>query len=172
MRRRMPGRPVGAAAIAVLASAGVCAWTLWRALDLDVLPMEGTASLEAEPRSIVRPRDTPVEVVLAAIESDPFHPERRRPDEPFRLPGEEPPPTPATATNVPAPTAPVELIGTVVIPDGRSFAMCRSGADSPRIVRIGETIGDLTLRTVEQGRAVFASSTGARTELQVKKAGT
>jgi hypothetical protein len=49
--------------------------------------------------------------------------------------------------------------------------MCQRGADAPKLVRVGETYGDLMLRSVQPGRAVFRAKDGATLELRVSKAG-
>jgi hypothetical protein len=106
--------------------------------------------------------------LAAAVGKDPFHPERRRPSLRFRFPGEGSP-SPATDS---APAATVfKLIGTAIMPEGRGFAMCQWGAEPPKLVRIGETVGTLTLKKVEPGRAVFLTTGGKRFEVQVPKAG-
>ena len=46
-----------------------------------------------------------------------------------------------------------------------------SGAEPPKLVRIGERVGQLTLKGIEPGRAVFLTAAGKRYEVQVPKAG-
>lgn len=58
------------------------------------------------------------------------------------------------------------------MPEGRGFAMCQWGADPPRLVRIGESVGGLTLKGIQPGRAIFLTGGGKRYEVQVPKAGT
>lgn len=65
------------------------------------------------------------------------------------------------------PEQPVSLVGTVVKPDGGGVAVCQVGNQPPRVLRIGERIGALTLLQVEQGRAAFRDSTGARVSLRI-----
>jgi hypothetical protein len=149
-------------------SLGVLGWTVRRALEIE----EAHGAIDPPAESIitdVAPAAAPnAAQVLEAVDSDPFHPERRRPTERFRLPGE------AISAEVTAPepaVAPLVLLGTVVLAEGRSFVMCQQGSDQPRIVRIGESLGDYTLRTVQQGRAVFVSRRGEQLELRVPKPG-
>jgi hypothetical protein len=156
-------------ALAALAlSLVVLAWTVRRALEVE----EALGALDgAQGPGItdVAPAAAPnAAEVLEAVESDPFHPERRRPTERFRLPGE------AISTETAPPqsaSAPLVLLGTVVLAEGRSFVMCQQGSEQPRIVRVGESLGDYTLRTVEQGRAVFVTRRGEQVELRVPKPG-
>jgi hypothetical protein len=49
--------------------------------------------------------------------------------------------------------------------------MCQVGAEPPKLVRIGERVGQLTLKGIEPGRAVFLTAGGKRYEVQVPKAG-
>ncbi|HEX6616909.1 MAG TPA: hypothetical protein VF046_11450 [Gemmatimonadales bacterium] len=72
----------------------------------------------------------------------------------------------------PAGEPPFRLIGTAVLPAGRGFAMCQMGEQPPRLVRLGERVGDLVLKRVHQGRATFESAEGRQVELRVPKAGT
>jgi hypothetical protein len=93
-----------------------------------------------------------------------YRPERRRPAERFRLPGER------SSAGVPAAALPaIRLIGTAVIGRG-GFAMCQRGVDAPRLVRVGERFGELTLRSVQQGRAVFRAADGTSVEVRVMPA--
>lgn len=170
--RRGGGTPLMLAAVAV--SAVLCARSFQRAMSLDELPTRGRPGAAVEVPRIVRPTSEPPEALVAALESGPFHPERRRPAGRFRLPGDVVPvaeaPPPAMAEPA-APPPQVQLIGTAVAPGGKSFAMVQLGSEPPKLVRIGEKVGDLTLRQVEQGRAVFVSAAGARVEVNANKAG-
>ena len=156
-----------ALALAVfLSSLGGAAWSFRRAVLTDSLP---TAAAVA-PRSTAVAVGTRVPVtatkLAAAVGKDPFHPERRRPSQRFRLPGEG-----STAGNDTTQTAGVfKLIGTATMAEG-GFAMCQLGAEPPKLVRIGERIGDLTLKNVQPGRALFLTSGGKRYEARVPKAG-
>lgn len=78
---------------------------------------------------------------------------------------------PIPVTDAAAAAAAVSLIGTVVRAGGGSVAVCRLGSDAPRVLRIGEHIGGLTLLEVEQGRAAFRDSSGARVALRLATPG-
>ncbi len=102
-----------------------------------------------------------------AVNLDPFHPERRRPQIRYELPGSVPVEKPAN----PVPAAdPVELLGTVIVAGGRSFAMCQSSAGT-QVVHVGEKVGGYTLKSVEPGSAVFMSPEGKTLNVSVKKTG-
>ncbi len=162
-----PRVPPAAALAAFMMSAGLALWSLGRAVDLDRL--SSVASAASIPRLSGAGHRQPLASAELdkAVGKDPFHPERRRPAIRFQLPGEGPP---ASGEAAAEPT-PFKLIGTATMPEGRGFAMCQWGADPPKLVRIGESVGDLTLKAVEPGRAVFRTSGGKRYEVQVPKAG-
>jgi hypothetical protein len=102
-----------------------------------------------------------------AVDLDPFHPERRRPQIRYELPGSrtaEKPPETAPVSD------PIELLGTVMVAGGRSFAMCQSSAGT-QVVHVGEQIAGFTLKSLEQGSAVFVSPQGKAVNIRVKKTG-
>jgi hypothetical protein len=169
MKSVRPFVPVRMALAALIVASGVAASSLRRALgpESSVAVVAGSLAIPATP---VPGTGTAAGRVLAAVNKDPFHAERRRPAVRFRLPGESAPSdslTPATgAGNL------FQLIGTAVLPEGRGFAMCQWGTESPKLVRVGERVGDLTLKNVARGRATFVDATGRTREVRVPKAGT
>lgn len=152
----------------LLASLAVLAWSVRRALVLDPVPGSYLRSSESAVVISREPAELGAARLAGAVDRNPFHPERRRPGERFRLPGEGD--SAAIGAEKVQPAA-LMLIGTAVLPEGRGFAMCRWGGDTPKLVRIGERIGDVTLREVKRGVAVFTSATGERLELKVQRAG-
>jgi hypothetical protein len=76
------------------------------------------------------------------------------------------------------PTAPLvapsavqpRLIGTVVQGQG-GFVMVEMPDARMQLVRIGEKVGDLRLRSVSTGEAVFDDPQGARVSLRTPRAG-
>ena len=149
---------VGAMAVLLVAA--------WRAVRLDavrplpvpVVAPDGTPSPAArEGSSIAR--------VMEAVNNDPFHPLRRRPARRLRPAGGQ------VVEAVADRGLSVQVIGTAVSADGGGFAMCAWGGAPPRIVRIGERVGDWTLRAVTPGAAQFTSSTGATVIVRIAKAG-
>lgn len=94
------------------------------------------------------------------------------PNDPFR-PGRLLPNKIAAAAARPDSVMPVsvvaiQLLGTVVRPTG-SFALCQLPTDRPRIVHIGERLGELTLIVLEQGHVVFQTPKGTRLELSLSQ---
>jgi len=157
-------------ALAACTTAGGAAlWTLARALSVRPMPAPSVSEERVPQGGIYSPAATPSASLAVAVENDPFHPERRRPAERFRLPGEAEPSDTLAAGNGAA--ASMRLLGTAVLAEGRGFAMYQAGAETPRLVRVGETVGELTLKRVDQGRAVFRTRAGRAIELRVPKAG-
>jgi hypothetical protein len=155
------------AALVLLGSAGIAAQTVRHALSPAVAPAASqSGSFPSTPKVSGPPAMTPAKL-LAAVGKDPFHPERRRPAMRFRLPGEGLPNAPDSA----ATPRPFKLIGTAAMAEGSGFAMCQLGEDAPKLVRIGESFGGLTLKRVLPGSAVFLTAAGKRYEVQVPKAG-
>jgi hypothetical protein len=103
-------------------------------------------------------------LVAAAADADPFSPSRTRAETRVASAAE-----PVVINRQPA--APLQLIGTVMDPAGGDFALCQLGADAPKIVRVGQSVGSYTLRRISQGSASFESSNGDRIELRVSKSG-
>ena len=151
------------------AAALLLAWTLWQAVRVNAVvaspgPRDGGGTV---PTSAAWPTYS-AERVLAAVDKDPFHPARRRPAVRFRLPHDM-----ATARSRSAPTTSpgVRVIGTAVRADGGGFAMCSWAGGQPRIVRVGERVGEWTLSKVTPGAAEFRGSTGTTVVVRIAKAG-
>jgi len=122
-----------------------------------------SASPVAPPARRDRP-DLSKAQLAATVEHDPFHPERRRPEQRFRLPGEA-----DTAAGPAATDLPPRLIGTAVLAKGKGFAMCQRGNEPPTLVHVGDRFGDLRLTGVAQGEAVFLTSAGRTLRVSVPK---
>jgi hypothetical protein len=93
---------------------------------------------------------------------DPFSPVRAAPEVPYRLGAVEP-----VVRRVVAVPQQVRLLGTVVRPTGRSFAMCQVATGPATVVYPGQRIGGLLLESVAQGSAVFIDDEGTRVTLRV-----
>lgn len=155
----------------LLASAGLFGSSLRRALVVEPLPGLPAGTTTPPAARMADRAPVPPAVLARAVEADPFHPERRRPAVAFRLPGEPQPGEEAGPSAAPD-RGDLRLIGTAVLPEGRSFALCEWPGEAPRLVRLGETLHQWTLRVVEPGRAVFVAAEGATLEVRVPKAGT
>ena len=167
MKRRLPrGLPLLANATLAMATLLVAA-ALWGALRIAPLPPVTPSTQGGSLVLAGTSRDAMVATAASsrALANDPFSPGRRlRP---------EPSVTRAVArTAAPSPEQPtVRLLGTVVR-GGSGFAVCQVASDPPRTVRIGETLGELTLITLDRGRATFRAANGTRVELSLTPPGT
>ncbi len=151
----------------VVTASTVLVWTTVDAVRLEPpSTSEWTLLASSTPEPSPRASSTTADLALA-VEQDPFHPERRRPAHPFRLPGEPV----ANETEPGAPQDLLHLIGTAVFADGSGFAICQLGGQSPRLLRLGERLGQYELSSVAKGKASFLTSTGTRVEITVPKSG-
>jgi hypothetical protein len=66
----------------------------------------------------------------------------------------------------------LRLVGTVVNPNGESFAVCNVGTPTSKLVRVGEEINGYTLRSVAPKRAVFRTPDGETMTLETPTPGT
>ena len=64
-------------------------------------------------------------------------------------------------TDEPAPILPT-VHGTAVSGNGGGFAMCSTGSEPVRVVRVGDDIGDFTVVMIERTRVVFRDPSGHR----------
>lgn len=154
MRHSLPNGWCLVSRLTVIACALVAALALARMLRLDPLPP-----------AAVEPNDSPL-AFAASLDEMPIAPPALSRDL-FREGGQLPNAlvsTPAPETVLPVSVVAIRLLGTVIRPSG-SFALCQLPTDVPRLVHIGEKLGELTLISLEQGRAIFQAPKGARLEL-------
>jgi hypothetical protein len=157
-------RFAGAAFAAALALVLFTGWHAFRTVEVQPVPSAANGSSDsAGPQSPGQAYS--LTRVLTALDKDPFHPQRRRPARRPQSGGEN------AVPNSPAQGGSVLVIGTAVSADGRGFAMCAWGGAPPRIVRVGERVGDWTLRAVSKGAAEFTSPTGVTTVVRIVKPG-
>lgn len=166
MRSSLTVRPLLAPLVLCALGVGFVARVAWQAMVLDPLPV---SRAPAAASTSIQATSSPAGVdVTPAVELDPFRPDRRRPPARYAVPGDAPP---VLETAPAAKPGAVALVGTVMSLDGSSFAMVAIDGSPPRVVREGQTVGELTLKRVEQGKAVFRSAAGDLVELTVPKAG-
>jgi hypothetical protein len=142
-------------------------------VEVDALPLEpiglsgvstgagGAASSAAGSVSSGISNGAPADI-SRIIAGDPFSPVRAAPEVSYRLGAVEP-----VVRRVVAAPQQVRLLGTVVRPAGRSFAMCQVAAGPATVVYPGQRIGGLVLESVSQGSAVFIDDEGTRVTLRV-----
>ena len=157
---------IRAAAFVLAGAVALLAWTTLTAVRVDeppALPFESAAFGSAGANDVGRAPHS-AQRLLSAVEQDPFQPARRRPAQRFRMPGDAP-------VAVQTPVSDVRVVGTAVGPDG-GFAMCSWAGGAPRIVRVGQRVGDWTLSKVTPGAAEFTAATGSTMVVRIAKAGT
>jgi hypothetical protein len=166
MKRRLPdGLPL-VSWITLGAASLLFAGGLWSALHIAPLP-EGTEATGSARLALddLAPAARPGHPAPIALASDPFSPDRTLPDD------AESDAAPSAADAPSAPGGELRLLGTVV--RGNSpFALCQLPSDVPRIVHVGEQVGELTLISLDQGRAIFRARNGKQVELSLAKSGT
>lgn len=151
---------------AVSTALALLGWSLWRALSVDeVRPAVAAGDVAAGTTPDAAAREGySADRVFAAVAKDPFHPGRRRPAVRFRLPSD-------ARIAAPEPAPGVRVVGTAATAGGGGFAMCAWAGGPPRIVRIGERVGEWTLSKVTPGAAEFRAPTGTTVVVRVAKAG-
>ncbi|MDB4917979.1 MAG: hypothetical protein JWM95_5623 [Gemmatimonadetes bacterium] len=165
--RDLFARPVVRLACAALVISGaLVSWTLVRALR----PGTGTSSrrtaFDASSAIGPIPARVPAELGIAIV-NDLFAVDRAEPASPYRLPGEE---SAAVVAKV-APVLPV-VLGTASMGEGRGFATCQLGEGRPVIVRVGDKLGEYTVKSIERGLVAFTTSAGKSLEIPALKTGT
>ncbi|HEU5186688.1 MAG TPA: hypothetical protein VFU01_19100 [Gemmatimonadaceae bacterium] len=156
-----------AALVAFSSATLVAGIATWRAVRLDPLPTADgspvavraetleSMAIARSPRGDVRP-----------IDNDPFSADRQLPAARARAVESY-----ASAGAIAVPPEAVRLLGTVIRPGGKSFVVYQLPSEVPKTLRLGETVGGMTLADVAPGRATFRTQRGARVELSLAKAG-
>jgi hypothetical protein len=152
------------ALVGLAASVALVAWTLIRAVRIDPVPDVPPPTL-ASASAITSVVPPPAADIDAAVDKDPFSPDRTAPSSPYRLPGE---PDPRVVEPVVEPEKPV-VLGTAVSPEGRSFAVLRLGDGRPVSLAVGDRIGAYTVKSIERGKVVFTTSVGKRVDINALK---
>jgi len=144
---------LGALAVALLA----VAWSLLSAIRIAPTaeaapPQFNTAAALVRDSGI-----SPIEI-STVVDLNLFAPDRSAPLRRYNLSGYEEEPTPVEAVEVPRPI----VLGTAVGRGARSFAMCSLAGASTVIVRVGDKLGEFTVRSIERGAVVFSTASGER----------
>ena len=154
------------AAIAALTLALIfCVWSAAIALRTrEVEAASSTVSIVAG--ALDAPAPLPDVNVGLAIDADLFSPERKAPAARYHMPGE----ARATTEAVAEPPKPI-VLGTAISSDGSSFATCQFQSTRLLMVRVGDKVGDYTVKVIERGRVVFATPAGKTFEVLAPRAG-
>ena len=140
------------------------AWTTAGALRIDEVAA-APSTVAIVPGALDAPATTGSVDVATAVGIDLFSPERTPPAARYRMPGE---PEPAAAA--PEPPKPV-VLGTAIAGDGSSFATCQFESTRLLMVRVGDKVGDYTVKTIARGRVVFSTPAGKTFEVLAPRAG-
>jgi len=105
---------------------------------------------------------------LRVVAADPFHPLRTAPAERYILPEEQI--AAVEPGSGPLREGLVRLLGTAVVDNAGGFVMAQVGSATPQMVRVGEVVGDLTLRSIARGSAEFTRQDGTLVTLGVPAA--
>jgi hypothetical protein len=154
------------ALVAVAASSLTLIWAVAdavRAPKLPDVPTTISVSLSGGGRSVPRPRAD----IAAAVDNDLFAADRSAPDTPYRMPDD-----PASDDKPAAEPAKPFVLGTAVGNDGRNFATLQLADAPPKLVLVGDRIGEWVVKSITRGKVVLLSTGGLRAELTVVKPGT
>ena len=152
------------AVVGMVASVGTAMWSVRDAVRTDPLPALEQPPAAGDVERTERRAATRVNIA-SAVDADPFNPQRKRPDEPYRFPGEV---VQTQAQGGPR-AQQLRLIGTVAAIRGGGFVFCQIGSQPAQLVHVGQQIGPYTLKTVEAGRAVFTGPAGTTLELTISQ---
>lgn len=150
---------LGAAMLGVV----LCAWALTRAIRLDAV---GTAppTVSVVPGALDMPAAAQRVDIPAAVAADLFAVDRTAPKERYRMPGE------AGDSTKEAPAKPV-VLGTAIAADGSNFATCQLDSGRLQMVRVGDHLGDYTVKSIGRGRVVFVTRAGTSLEILAPQQG-
>jgi type IV pilus biogenesis protein PilP len=157
--------PLQVALGALALGVGATMWALVTAFRAETIPDPPptiVGSIENIRGGVARPKSN----IETTVDNDVFSVDRSAPDAPYRMPGEPDP----NAKAAPQPDKPI-VLGTAVATDGRHFATLQMRDGRPTLVRVGDKIGEWTVRAIERGKVVLVSTGGIRAEIAVTNPG-
>lgn len=145
-------------ALPIVVALGLCGVTLADAYTAAAPSLREAAARRIPTAAVPRPTPTaPVAVVERALDRDPFHPERRRADQPYQL-GPAPVAAVAAAFAPAAPRAPmVTLVGIAAYGNGKGMAALAVQGRPPQLVRVGGAFEGFRLTRVTPSEATLVS---------------
>lgn len=152
-RNRQMQAAMAALAIAFL----IFIWSLVSAIHIEPTadaPLPAFNTTASNPRVIAPERSQVAEVVDLNI----FAPDRTAPLRRYSLGGDEEVLQAETLEEIPKPV----VHGTAVGTGSRSFAMASLNGAPTVIVRVGDKLGEYTVRSIERGVVVFSTASGER----------
>ncbi len=144
---------LGALAIAMLA----VAWSLLSAIRIEPTGEAAPPQFDIAAALVGDSRIAPV-AISDVVDLNLFAPDRSAPLRRYSISGYEDEPLPVDNVEVPRPV----VLGTAVGSGARSFAMCSLDGASTVIVRVGDQLGEYTVRSIERGAVVFSTASGER----------
>jgi hypothetical protein len=148
----------------VLALATLTAlWTLVHAIRIEPVP-ELAAPRFATGGALAVASPAPAVDVAAAVETDPFAPDRSAPERRYRAPGEEG----EDAAPREAQPEPV-VLGTAVSDAAHSFATVQLADSRAVILRVGDKIGGYTVTSIERRHVEFKTPSGKKLDISELK---
>ncbi len=166
MPRVFSSTSVRTSALAFLLALALLGWSLVGAMFADRTEGRPIPAPIASLATIHRADTTSDDLEQDAIDHDPFSPARERPSVRYGTPA-----APVVLNAAPIAPAVLHLVGTVVAPENGSFVVAQLGDTSPKVLHVGQRVGEFTLRSITQGAATFVKGNGERLELRVPKNG-
>ncbi len=142
----------------------LCIWTGARAFqiaDIAATP----ASINVVPGALDLPAAPAPVDVAAAVDADPFAPDRTAPAQRYRMPGEAVAAAPAAEPPKPS------VLGTATAGDGSSFATVQFQSSRLLMVRVGDHVGDYIVKSIGRGVVTFATPAGKTFDVLAPKVG-
>ncbi len=160
-RELLKYQSVRIAGVALLACTAVALYTVVSAVRITPSPRMEPPVFLTDDATAARPR-VPDISVAKVVNANVFAPERSAPPQRYLLAGGFEAYQDAVDDVVPEPPARPVVHGTVVGTNGRSFAMCALNGAPSVIVRVGDRLGDYTVRSIERGVVEFSTASGER----------
>ena len=149
------------AAIAVGLSALLCVGVGVRAIRIEEIPDAAGAPIDAT--LLANPGARESADIGNTVALDPFSASRAAPVKRYTMPWE------IGETKVTEAAPKPLVLGTAIALDGKNFATCQLGAESPRIVHVGDRLGEYTVKSIARGRVVFTTSSGITLDISALK---
>jgi hypothetical protein len=168
VHREPPGRFEKACYTLLAGSVVLAGVTAGRLVTESSLPVASASPGAISAPSLRERRTAAPASALGVVAADPFHVDRTAPASRYLLPVDD------LAASVSGPGSlregAVRLLGTAVLGSGGGFVMCQVGSATPEVVRIGQVVGGLTLRSITRGEAEFTRPDGSLVTLSVPTA--
>lgn len=132
-------------------------WSFMSALRIEPTGEAAPPQFNVE-AALIDGSGAPTVEIADVVELNLFAPDRSAPLRRYSLSGYDDAPLSEVAVEVPKPV----VLGTAVGSGARSFAMCSLAGAPTVIVRVGDKLGEYTVRSIERGVVEFSSASGER----------